>query len=344
MSPSPAPARLAVLTATGVSLIFFGFAFFAHNRLYDKDLQRTRSLTERLATAVPVLDGHAGAPATGGVDAVEAALATHADAREPEARAFYDDGEIEAFVAARMRGPFEQPAQARSLVPPDGITGRYAAGAVTLAWNPGALNAVLASTLARQGNDLQLAFRVYRSHGSSEPELVATVPWGQNSWRDHDLPLGEGRLAYEVWAVLLRSGPLGDVLVAAERSEAVTVRTPEHFTLELQGGNADEALFAVDVELPAARDRVMTRARAGEEVRAGELSTGLVVQSIALTTEERLSTQRRLLFTSDGSLVLDPETHQPRTTQTQVLVPVQHLAVVLAAPDGSLRELDLDLP
>jgi hypothetical protein len=50
---STSSARLAVLTATGVSLIFFGFAFFAHNRLYDKDLQRARATEARLATRTP---------------------------------------------------------------------------------------------------------------------------------------------------------------------------------------------------------------------------------------------------------------------------------------------------
>ena len=171
-----------------------------------------------------------------------------------------------------------------------------------------------------------------------------TVPWGQASWRDAHLPLGRGRLVYEVWAVLLRQGPSGDVLVAAERSEAVTVLTPEHFTLDLQGGSAEEAVFTVEIELPSAHDRAMARARLGEEVRLGGLATGLVVQSIELSQIERLSTQRRLLFTTDGSLVLDPDTHQPRTTETQVLVPSQHLKVVLADRDGGTRLLETDLP
>lgn len=344
MTPPTQRPRQAVLTATWVSLIFFGFAFFAHNRLYDKDLQRIRALERRFAATATLPRAGTPSAVTGGVDPVEAALEQHGDVREPEARAFYDDGELEAFVAARLRGPFEQQPQARSLVAPANVQARYAAGCVTLDWEPGALNAVLASTLARQGADLSVAFRIYRARGDAEPELLASLPWGESTWQDHALPLARGRLAYEVWAVLLRRGPLGDVLVAAERSEPVTVVTPEHFRLELQGGAADEALFTVEVELPAARDRVMARARVGEELRAGELATGLVVQSITLTTQERLALQRRLLFTSDGSLVLDPETHLPRTTQTQVLVPVQHLAVVLADGDGTLRELEADLP
>jgi hypothetical protein len=156
-------------------------------------------------------------------------------------------------------------------------------------------------------------------------------------------------MVYEVWAVLLRDTAAGEVLVGAERSEPVTVLTPEHFSLTLQGGGSDEAQFAVDVEFPSAQfpsaqGRVMSRARVGEEIRAGDLTTGLVVQSIELSTEERLSAQRRLLFTTDGTLVLDPATREPRTTQTQVLLPVQHLKVVLASALGETRELDKDLP
>lgn len=344
MTSAPFASRRAVLTATCLSLIFFGFAFFAHNRLYDKDLQRTRDLARRLELHVEAPSVGALSSAAGRVDAMLAALAQPVDAREPEARAFYDDGELEAYVAARLRGPFDQPAQARSLTAPGNLRARYAAGAVTLEWEPGAMNAVLASTLARQGTDLSVAFRVYRAHAAADPEWRANLPWGETSWKDLALPLAASRLSYEVWAVLLRHGPLGEVLVAAERSEPVTVQTPEHFTLDLQGGDADEALFTVLVELPVASGRVSARARIGQEVRAGELATGLVVQSIQLQTDDRLTTQRRLLFTSDGSLVLDPETHLPRTTQTQVLLPVRRLSVVLADAAGALRELAVDLP
>jgi len=341
---STSSARLAVLTATGVSLIFFGFAFFAHNRLYDKDLQRARVTEARLATRTPARGADGAARPGPGVDPADTALTQQPDVRVPDARTFYDQGELDAFVAARVRGPFEDTPQARSLVPPGNVRSAYAAGTVRLDWDPGPVNEVLASTLARQGGDLRLAFRIYRGVDPAPPELVETVPWGQTSWRDAHLPLGKGRLVYEVWAVLLRSSPSGDVLVAAERSEPVTVLTPEHFTLALQGGSAEEAVLAVEVELPSARDRAIARARQGEEIRLGGLSTGLVVQSIALSQEDRLSTQRRLLFTTDGSLVLDPDTHQPRTTETQVLLPRQHLKVVLADRDGGTRLLETDLP
>jgi hypothetical protein len=332
-----------------VSLIFFGFAFFAHNRLYDKDLQRARATEARLdansAQAARDVVKHT----VVGVDAADLALTQQPDVRAPEARSFYEQAELDAFTAAKVRGPFDAPPQARSLVAPTKLKGSYALGSVNLTWDAGAVNQVLASTLARQGGDLRLGFRIYRGLDSQSPELVASVPWGQDSWRDSQMPLGKGRMVYEVWAVLLRDTAAGEVLVGAERSEPVTVLTPEHFSLTLQGGGSDEAEFAVDVEFPSAQfpsaqGRVMSRARIGEEIRAGDLSTGLVVQSIELSTEERLSAQRRLLFTTDGSLVLDPATREPRTTQTQVLLPVQHLKVVLASALGETRELDKDLP
>ena len=103
-------------------------------------------------------------------------------------------------------------------------------------------------------------------------------------------------------------------------------------------------MFTVDVALASAREQAVAAARVGDELHLGGLSLGLVVQSIHVATEERLSTQRRLLFTTDGSLVLDPDTHQPRTTQTQILLPVQHLKVVLATHGGETRLLETDLP
>jgi hypothetical protein len=341
---APSTARWAVLTATSVSLIFFGFAFFAHNRLYDKDLQRAKATEARLDadSARSALDVVKRAVA--GVDAADVALTQQPDVRAPEARTFYEQAELDAFTAAKVRGPFDAVPQARSLVPPTKLKASYALGSVTLSWEAGAVNQVLASTLARQGGDLRLGSRIYRGLGGQPPELVASLPWGQESWRDTQLTLGKGRLLYEVWTVLLRDTKAGEVLVGAERSEPVTVLTPEHFTLALQGGGSDEVQFAVDVEFPSAQGRVTSRARVGEEIRAGDLSTGLVVQSIELSTEERLTAQRRLLFTTDGSLVLDPATHEPRTTQTQVLLPVQHLKVVLASADGETRQLDKDLP
>ena len=99
---STSSARLAVLTATGVSLIFFGFAFFAHNRLYDKDLQRARVTEARLATRTPARGADGAARPGPGVDPADTALTQQPDVRVPDARTFYDQGELDAFVFAGL--------------------------------------------------------------------------------------------------------------------------------------------------------------------------------------------------------------------------------------------------
>src|SRR5262245_59159644 len=170
-------ARLAVLTATVVSLIFFGFAFFAHNRLYDKDLQRARATEARL-DANSTRDPRGAVRRTVvGVDAADLALTQQPDVRAPGARSLYEQAELDAFTAAKVRGPFDAVPQARSLVAPTKLKGSYAAGNVNLTWDAGAVNQVLASTIARQGGDLQIGFRIYRGVGGQPPELVASVPW-----------------------------------------------------------------------------------------------------------------------------------------------------------------------
>ncbi len=292
-----------------------------------------------------------GMPATVGPDSpagaasvVTGALLQTADARTVGGEVLYDDAELKAFVAARLRGAVETAPEARSLAPPHEVRGEYARGAVTVTWDPGPVNRVLATTLSGQDDGLRLAFRIYRSVDRGPPELATTVPFGATSWRDGQLPLARSLLSYEVWTVLHRGAPPGEVLVGAERSEAVTVESPEHFTLDLVGGGPESATFAVQVDLPAAASRATITVKPGQALSVGERSTGLVLQSITQSQEERLTTQRRLLLTSDGSLVLDPTTNEPRTTQTQVLLPVTRLTASLIGPDGAARTLVADLP
>jgi hypothetical protein len=76
----------------------------------------------------------------------------------------------------------------------------------------------------------------------------------------------------------------------------------------------------------------------------GTEPTGLTLEALESTAEDKLTTQQRLVLTTDGSLVLDPLTNEPRTTQTQVLVPVTRLTATLVARDGERRVLDVDLP
>jgi hypothetical protein len=341
----PRSARILVLTGCWLSLIFLALALFVHNRLYDRDLERIAALEEAVVTlfesgAQPPSD----APVPIGFDAIQMALAEQAAIDAFDAAGLYDAAELKAFVAASLRKPFDAAPEARSLVPPSQVLADYGSGVVSLGWDSGSVNRILAATLVAQDAALRLGFRIYRSIDGNAPELIETVPFGVETWRDNHLPLAATRLGYEVWAVLLRSGPGGEVLVGAERSEMVTVATPEHFRLSLVGGNAEEAVLEVEVELPSAAGIATVTVQPGEALTVGGHPTGLVLQSIDQTREERLGTRRRILLTSDGSLILDPTTHEPRTTQTQVLVPVTRLVATLVRKDGEARTLDVDLP
>lgn len=338
-------ARILVLTGTGLSFIVCALSLFVHNRLYGKDLERARQVELALRTSL----GSAATPVTAQAsdalhDVVDGTLAQQPAVRIVDGSSLYDDAELKAFVAARVRGAFETAPEARSLTPPGAVRSEYQLGVVNVSWDPGPVNRVLATTLAGQGSDMKLAFRIYRGQNLAPPELQATVPFGVASWHDNQLPLGKGKLTYEVWTVLLRNGAAGEVLVGAERSEMVTVETPEHFTLSLQDGGPEYAVFEVQVDLPAAAGRATITVHPGQPLNVGDRPTGLVLQSIMPSQEERLTTQRRLVLTSDGSLVLDPTTHEPRTTQTQVLLPVTRWTAMLLGQDGETRTLVKDLP
>jgi hypothetical protein len=339
------PGRILVLTGLVASLIVSAFALFAHNRLYSNDLRRTSAaesaLERRLRDALRPADtsGQRGA-----VDAAELALAHQPPVVGSLAGALFDAAELDDFEARRVRSPFEIPEKSAGLASPGELSGSYALGVVTLTWNPGSLNRVRAANLEREGSDLRLGQRVYRGVNGGELQQVATLPFGEAVWRDTQMPIAESRLAYQIWAVMLRHDGSGDVLVDAERSDVVTVTTPDHFTLSLVEGSGEQAVFLIQVNLPqAVGDRRVT-ARLGEEVKAGPATTGLFLKDLQTTRTDALTTQQHLLLTTDGSLVLDPDTHEPRTTQTQVLKPVTRLVATLATRDGAVRTLHVDLP
>jgi len=376
-------ARSLVLTGLWLSLIFFGFALFVHNRLYDKDLGRAAELESALRealgpavdlSAAPILAGSPGLPpgpgpgqspgqsparSAGeslGVDPLERLLGQSpataptaaGDPGESEAgklaAVFYGDAEWSRFETAVALGPFERPTSpAATLVPPQTVMAGFADAAVTLSWVAGTRNELLASSLAAEGAERRLAFRVYRAQDLAEPELMVTLPFGLTMWRDLDLPLGQARLTYEVWTVLLRSALDQDVLVAAERSEPVLVETPDRFTLALREANPETAQFELRLHGLGNQTPLRVHARVGEELFAGDLSTGLRLQSLHQAPEQVLGIRRRWIFTPDGGLVLDPVTNQPRTTETQVLMPVTRWTAILGDSEGRARlSLSLD--
>jgi hypothetical protein len=332
------------MTGTGLSVGLCVLSLFVHQRLFDQDLLRAQELEAALRAQLRAPPLTADAVLRDGVDPLDLALAAQPRAQPTDAAALYEAVELQAFAAARVRGALDQTQEARTLMPPLRVDAVYVGGVVSVEWDPGPVNTVLAGALAGQAADLRLAFRIYRSLDLGETELQETVPYGTTGWKDRALPLGRARLDYEVWTVLLRDGPSGELLVGAERSQKVTVRSPEHFKLDLVGGSEEQAAFDVEVGLPSGGDSVAVIARPGDPLLVGGQSLGLTLQSLTQTVEDRLTTQRRMVLTADGSLVLDPITHEPRTTQTQILLPVTRLFATLVSHDGEVRTLETDLP
>ena len=338
-----------MLTGLFGSLIVFGFALFVHKQLYSRDLGTARRLEDsvRRDLDAPLLDGgpmHASLTA----DSLSAALRSEPVDMSVDIWSLYDVTEENLFLRRRIAGGRTN--ETPELAPPQRLDVRYVDGAVEVTWYPGPANATLAAGLAGKGHGIRLAYRVYRGVGNEAAELLATAPAtvsgdGPETWRDSKMPLGAAELRYEIWAVLLREDPSGEILVEAERSDMVTVRTPEHFKLMLQGGNREAAVFRLETLAGGVTGgSVSLTARPGDAIVVGEVSTGLDLKSLEVSTTERRTTRERLVLTDEGSIVLDPDTRQPRTTQTQVLIPVTRLIATLLDEGGESRTLEVDLP
>ena len=154
------------------------------------------------------------------------------------------------------------------------------------------------------------------------------------AWRDSRMP-----------SCLAITGVSAPVLVTAEPSEMVTIPVPEHFNLVLVGGSATEAVIRIDVG-PTSRPVMTTQLvlQPGDGLKVEDRSTGLVLSDLTVKETEDLITIHRLDIKSDGTIVLDPDTQRPRTTQSQVLKPVTRLVATLTDPRGEPRTLELDLP
>ncbi len=338
-----------MLTGLIGSLIVFGFALFVHKQLYSRDLGTARRLEDsvRRDLDAPLLDSGPD-PSALVAESLDTALGSEPVDMSVDVWSLYDVSEENLFLRRRIAGGRTN--ETPELAPPQRLDVRYVAGATEVTWYPGPANATLAAGLAGKGHGIRLAYRVYRGVGNQPAELLATVPAttsgdGPETWRDSKMPLGSAELRYEVWAVLLREDPSGEILVEAERSDMVTVRTPEHFRLMLQGGDREEAVFRLETLAGGvAGASVSVTAHPGDPIVVGEVSTGLNLESLEVSTSERRTTRERLVLTDEGSIVLDPDTRQPRTTQTQVLIPVTRLIATLINEAGESRTLEVDLP
>jgi hypothetical protein len=342
-----------MLTASGLSIIVFAVALIAHNRLYSNDLRRAKGLGEQVRSrldAEAAMEARAGTavrpPSMHASEAFEAAL------RQPPERAagsldallLYDEAERSRFAALRWPGSASEAPAASGLAPPQEVTADYEAGAVSVRWSVAqATREVATAPLADAGQ--RVGHRLYRSDDGSPMRLVANLDHDETRWRDDDMPLAGGELAYEVWTVLLQDVAGSEpTLVRSESGELVTVHVPEHFRLVLVSGDSEAAVIRMEVgpdSMPVAVHELSLSV--GDPVDANGLSTGLLLTSLEVIEEERLTTRTRLVLTSDASLVLDPETHTPRTSDTQVLMPQTRLVATLTAPSGETRRLELDL-
>lgn len=339
--------RGVLLTGLSLSLIFFAFALFILNPLRDKDLEQARKIEGQLRRRMtaPLPESSRG-PRDAGPDALENALASQAAVLEVDPSTVYESAEARAFEIAQLERQLPGATGAARLAPPQRLRPVYTNGSVDVAWSPGLPNIELAKALrAAPGEELAIAYRVYRALGGAPPELIATVAFGTESYRDRDMPLAASSIAYEVWAVLLRSGDEEPVLVAAERSDRVTVATPEHFTLSLLSGDAEHADLRIAVTA-GDREGAVTRLSAspGDELVVDQTSLGLTLTSLEVVEEARLEQRERLVLTSDASLVLEPGTRRPQTMQTPVLMNVTQLRVTLVDRAGESRILEVDLP
>ena len=280
------------------------------------------------------------------LEGYEAALRLPPDRTPLDALLLYDETERRSFAATRWpdaRAPAEP---GTGLAPPLDLAALYEAGSVAVRWevDPETLRAAADGLPAGQ----RVAQRVYRTDPGEAPRLAATLDLDEDRWRDDDMPLLGGELAYSVWTVLLQAPAAAgepDALVRSESSELVTVSVPEHFRLVLVSGDGTQAAFRLEVGPPSRPVAVHElELRPGDPVEAGPLSTGLVLQTLDVAETERLTTRTQLVLTSDASLVLDPVTRQPRTTESQVLMPVKRLVATLSGPGATTRTLELDLP
>jgi len=348
--------RFLMLTGSGLSIIVFAVALIDHNRLHSNDLRAARELGEHVRARLD-LDVESQVNAEGlssaswlrgqSPDSFEAALRQSPQRALAvlDERILYDEAERARFKA--LRGPEGVPGgtQASGLSAPLQVTAAYEAGAVSIRWSVASETLETALNGAMKDLNQQVGHRVYRSTEGAEMELLATLGPEVTRFRDPDMTLAGGELSYQVWTVLLQN-PLGSepTLVRSESGELVTVHVPEHFRLELVSGDSEAVVIRMKVgpgSMPIAVHDVLLSP--GDPVDAGGLSTGLILTSLEVIEEERLTTRTRLVFTSDASLVLDPETHTPRTSDTQVLMPQTRLVATLTAPSGAPRQLQLVL-
>lgn len=332
--------RFLVLTGTGLSLIVFALALLVHNYLQNKDLAQAKRLTtdvRRLLGGTPIRPAPVGEFQD--TDRFERALMLMPAATPVDALPFYDEGERASFARSRWGGEAPTDGSEAALRPPYAVDAYYEAGLVLLRWEADPATLALNEALP-EGQ--QLGWRIYRGLNLEQPSRFARLDLGERRWRDQKLPLAHSRLAYQVWAVV---SDKDGALIAAEPSELVSVELPERFQLDLVEGDEQSAVFNIRLGTSTQPlNPTALRVTPGQPLAMAGLDTGLILNSLTMQDGERLLTRSRFDFRADGSLVLDPATNTPRTSETQVLVSVRRLIATLSDPLGVPRTLELDVP
>lgn len=333
-----------MLTGTILSLIVFGLAVFIHNTLYRNDLERAallrheiRALLDEPAAREPVRSGE-------DVD-FESALLQMPKALVIDALPMFEESERTAFT--RFRWGRDEPSTDTTegrLAPALDTRTTLEAGSLSLSWQVDPATKRLAASLP-EGD--RLVHRVARALDGAPPAFVAVLPLETTRWRDGDLPLHQASVTYQVWTTRVRdAGPGVDPLtVDSAGGDLVTVRLPDHFTLRLVSGDTERAVIRVEVGpegQPVAES--LLELSPGDELSLGSRPLGLTLDALAVVPGERLTNRQRLVFKSDGSLVLDQATGRPKTDDSQVLLAVNVLIATLSDPSGSTRTLECDLP
>ena len=332
--------RFLVLTGIGLSIIVFAFALLVHNHLLNKDLEQANRLMRDVRRGLDEALPHpAPRGASQDTDRFESALMLMPETTPVDALPFYDEGERASFARSRWAGETPSDGSEASLRPPFAVDAFHEAGIVLLRWEADPATLALEEALP-EGQSL--GWRIYRRLNLGDFENVASAPFGDRRWRDSDFPVAHSRVEYQVSAVVIDDE---DSLIAAEPSRLVSIELPERFAIDLIEGDEHSALFRIRVGTSTQPlNQAALRVTPGQSVTIPGLDTGLLLNSLQIRDDERLTSRIRFDFRADGSLVLDPATDTPRTSETQVLVSARRLIATLSDPLGVPRTLELDLP
>lgn len=340
---SAQPARLGgflgivALVAAGVPLLLFGVA--------GRERAAIEARRDALVRGMAPVEGDRGGALPPAALPDGATVESLIGPREPApagielpAALFYAPDEVALYRdKSRSEGEFE-----RSLEPPREPRAGFEGDAVVVAWQPpdgfdSLRERLAAAPLLRAG------FRLYRWRDGEEPALLATFGGTTTSYEDRDLPLWRERFFYCVATVL--EGTLDELptLIESKRSAVMTAETPERYSLQVLGEEADHVRLELAGEVGGRLLRRALEVAVGDRIAAPadaagpELDSGLVVTAWRWV-EGSLETSRvRPEFLPDGRRKLDPASGLPSFVTEPVTLPTRDLELTCREPSGATR-------